>query len=80
MQIETAQKKMKRVDREPPLESQFTYSIDQVARMTSLSRTNIAGKIKDGKIGHIKIGTRVLILKDQVEKFLANEAATLQQV
>jgi len=36
-------------------------SISQVVKITSLSRSTICRYIKNGKIPHVKMGTRVLV-------------------
>jgi hypothetical protein len=70
--LETPEKK-KRIDREPPLFDQLAYSINQVARLTSLSRNSVILEMQDGKLPFIKRRGRKLILADVVKKYLAEE-------
>ncbi len=69
----TIEKKMERVDREPPLADQFSFSIDQTARLTSLSRSSVLKEIKDGTLPTIRRRNRILITADQLKEYLSKE-------
>ncbi len=73
MNTKTAEKKMERIEREPPLADQYAFSIEQAARMSSLSRSSVIKEINDGVLPTIRRRGRVLILAEQLKNYLNKE-------
>ena len=49
----------------------LAYSIQEVCRVTSAGRTSIYAEIKAGRLTARKIGRRTVVLKDDLEAWLA---------
>jgi excisionase family DNA binding protein len=73
MNTKTAEKKIKRIEREPPMAEQYAFSVNQAARMMSLSRSSLLKEIKDGELPTIRRRGRVLILAEQLKNYLNKE-------
>jgi excisionase family DNA binding protein len=48
----------------------LAYSVDEVARLTGLSRDLIYDQMRFGNLDFIKVGRRRLITRQQLERFL----------
>ncbi len=73
MNTKTADKKKERIEREPPMAEQFAFSVNQAARMSSLSRSSIMCEINDGVLPHIRRRGRILILAESLKEYLTKE-------
>lgn len=52
----------------------MAYSVGEISQLTSLSKIFIRNQIRDGKLKVRKIGRRVIVLKEDLQKYLeANE-------
>lgn len=50
----------------------FAYSVDEVAAMTSLSKAFLRKEIRSGRLESQRVGRRVIILTDAIERFLVS--------
>jgi len=73
MNTKTVEKKAERILREPPLADQYAFSIEQAARMSSLSKSSVIKEINDGALPHIRRRGRILILAEQLKEYLNKE-------
>lgn len=55
-----------------PVSSQLSLSIRDVQRATSLSRASVYRKIAEGQLHARKVGARTVILRSDLELFLAS--------
>ena len=53
----------------------LVYNVAEVAKLLGLGKTSAWEAIWRGEIPHLKIGRRVLIPREALEKFLAQAAA-----
>lgn len=49
----------------------LVHSISETARIIGLSRSTLYALFKSGKLGHVKIGKRRLVERDEIKRFLA---------
>ncbi len=73
MNTTNTNKKADRIEREPPLADQYAFSINQAARMSSLSRSSILMEIHAGVLPHIRRRGRIIILADHLKAYLNEE-------
>ncbi len=51
---------------------QLSHSIDEVCALTGIGRTKVYQLVGNGKLKARKLGKRTIILKDDLEAFLAS--------
>jgi excisionase family DNA binding protein len=61
------------VDGELPAE-RLAYSVEEVARITGLSRDLLYDQMRTGKLAYLKVGRRRIITRQHLETFLTNGA------
>jgi excisionase family DNA binding protein len=61
------------VDGELPGE-RLAYSVEEVARITGLSRDLLYDQMRVGKLGYLKVGRRRIITRRHLEDFLSNDS------
>ncbi len=52
----------------------LAYSVEEVARITGLSRDLLYDQMRVGKLGYLKVGRRRIITRQHLEAFLGNRA------
>jgi excisionase family DNA binding protein len=63
----------------PPGTEQVLYSVRQVAESLNLSKGTIYLATQSGKLDHIKYGRRILVPKEALEAFVAENASASKQ-
>jgi excisionase family DNA binding protein len=58
-----------------PLEHRLSYSVDEAAKVTGLSRDLLYDQMRAGKLGYLKIGRRRIITREHLAAFLALRSA-----
>lgn len=53
----------------------LAYSVAEAAERTSLSKPYLRNEIRDGNLKVKRFGRRVLILREDLQKYLSKEAA-----
>ena len=53
----------------------LAYSVDEVARITGLSRDLLYDQMRTGRLGYIKVGRRRIITRQHLDAFLARAAS-----
>ncbi len=53
-------------------QNKFAYSVDEISRETTLSKAFLRNKIREGELEATRFGRRVLVLAENLEKFLKN--------
>ena len=49
---------------------QLGFTVQQVARMTSLHPQTVRALIREGRIRHVRVGRRLIVPRTEVERFL----------
>lgn len=54
-----------------PSAGRLSYSVDEVAQITGLSRDLLYDQMRAGRLTYLKVGRRRIITRQQLEDFLA---------
>ena len=59
----------------PGSAERLAYSVNEVARITGLSRDLLYDQMRTGRLGYIKVGRRRIITRQHLDAFLARAAS-----
>ncbi len=57
----------------------LAYSVEELARLSSVGRTKLYEEIKDGRLRTRKVGSRTLILADDAKDWLRGQSGPARQ-